>query len=315
VLAGRNIDAVHALVARVDGDLFGTLGIVPALGRSFRADEIAAQAPVVVLSDPLWRRQFRGDPAVIGAVVTIDGLPHTVVGVTAPNRAYPRDADVWRPLTAREKEGNDRELTMIARLREDVPIARATAELGTLARATSSGARTAWADEMQRTDVKNVRTALNAVLASSVLVLLIVCANVAALVGARARRPRRRNGGSRRPRRLAPAPDRAVHDGNARDRSHWRPGWIVRRPRSAQVARRDGSNRRAATVGDLDGCADARGGLRGDRADRFGCGPCARDSSSRARGAVASAVSKNVTPRSTAARMIAMPSSRLLGRP
>ena len=186
VLAGRNIDAVHALIARVDGDLFGTLDIVPALGRSFRADEIAAAAPVLVLSDPFWRRQFRGDPAVIGAVVTIDGLPHTVVGVTAPNRAYPRDADVWKPLTARDKAGNDRELTMIARLREDVPIARATAELGTLARATSSGARTAWADEMQRTDVKNVRTALNAALASSVLVLLIVCANVAALVGARA---------------------------------------------------------------------------------------------------------------------------------
>ena len=186
VLASSNIDAVHAIVARVDGDLFGTLGILPALGRPFRSDEIAAGAPVVVLSNQLWRRQFHEDASVIGATVTIDGLPHTVVGVTAPNRAYPAEADVWRPLTTREKQGNDRELTMIARLRDEVSTASADAELATLARAASSGARTAWVDEMQRTDVKHVRTALNAVLASSLLVLLIVCANVAGLMGARA---------------------------------------------------------------------------------------------------------------------------------
>jgi putative ABC transport system permease protein len=185
VLAGGTIDAVHAVVARGDGDLFGTLGILPALGRPFRPDEIGAGAPVVVLSHELWRRQFHGAASAVGASVTIDGVLHTVVGVTPPDRRYPPDADLWRPLTTREKEDHDRELIMIARLHEDVPIARADAELATIARAASSGTRTAWADEMQRTDVKNVRAALNAVLASSLLVLVIVCANVAALMGAR----------------------------------------------------------------------------------------------------------------------------------
>jgi predicted permease len=186
VLAARSIEPVHAIVARGDGDLFGILGIVPVLGRTFRADEMSAGAPVVVLSNELWRRQFHGDVSVVGAAVTIDGLPHTVVGVTPPNRRYPAEADLWRPLTPREKEGGDRELVMIARLREDVPIARANAELATLARSMSNGARTAWADEMQRIDVKDVRAALNALFASTVLVLLIVCANVAALMGAHA---------------------------------------------------------------------------------------------------------------------------------
>jgi putative ABC transport system permease protein len=184
VLAGSNIEPVHATVARGDGDLFGTLGIVPVLGRSFRAEEFAAGAPVVVLSNELWRRQFHEDISLVGATVTIDGVAHTVVGVAPPNRRYPSEADLWRPLTAREKEGSDRELVMIARLWENVPIARANAELATLARAASSGARTAWADEVQRTDVKNVRAALNALFASTLLVLLIVCANVAALLGA-----------------------------------------------------------------------------------------------------------------------------------
>ena len=186
VLASANVDTVHVIVARGDGDLFGTLGIPPLLGRPFRPDEIAAGAQVVVLSNELWRRQFHGDASVVGATVTINGVPHTVVGVTPPNRRYPPEADVWRPLSAGEKDDDDRELIMLARLREDVPIARATAELATLARAASSGSRTAWADEMQRTDVQDVRAALNAVLASSLFVLLIVCANVAALMAARA---------------------------------------------------------------------------------------------------------------------------------
>jgi hypothetical protein len=142
--------------------------------------------PVVVISNELWRRLFHEDISVVGATVTIDGVPHTVVGVVPPNRQYPTEADLWRPLTAREREESDRELVMIARLRDNVPLSRANAELATLAGAASGGARTGWADEVQRTDVKNVRAALNVLFASTLVVLLVVCANVAALMGARA---------------------------------------------------------------------------------------------------------------------------------
>lgn len=185
VLGAAGVEPAHIVVARINGDLFGTLGVLPAIGRSFRHEEVAAGAPVVILGHELWRRQFQEDAAIAGRAVTIDGAPHTVVGVMAPDRQYPREAELWRPLTAREREGDDRELSMIARLRGDVPIARANAELATLARAMSKAVRTAWADDVQRTEVRNVRRALNALLASTLLILLIVCANVAALVGAR----------------------------------------------------------------------------------------------------------------------------------
>jgi putative ABC transport system permease protein len=186
VISSAGADPLHVVVARVDGDLFATLGVPPAAGRFFRRDEIAAGAPVVVLSQELWRRQFHQDPGIVGRVVAIDGAPHTVVGVMAPNRQFPREAALWRPLTAREQEGNDRELVMIGRLRNDVGVDRASAELATLARGMPNASRTAWAEDVQQAEVHNLRAALNALLASTLLILLIVCANVAALIGARA---------------------------------------------------------------------------------------------------------------------------------
>ena len=185
VLRAPDIEPAHVVVARVDGDLFATLGIGASVGRSFTRDEISAGAPVVVLGHELWRRQFRGEEAVVGGAVTIDGDTYTVVGVTAPQLHYPKEAELWRPLTARERQDDDRERSMIARLRSDASIERANVELGTIIAAAGTR-RTAWADHVQHAEVRNVRVALNAVLASALLVLLIVCANVGALVGARA---------------------------------------------------------------------------------------------------------------------------------
>ena len=187
VLRGPGTEPFHVIVARTDGDLFGTLGIVPVLGRVFGKDELSTGATVVVLSHEVWRGRFHEDRSLVGGTVHIDGVPHTVVGIAPPNRRYPSEADLWRPFATREKGANDRELVMIARLSSDVTVARANAELATIARAASNGSRTAWTDQIQRIDVSNVRAALNALLASTLLVLLIVCANVAALLGSHAR--------------------------------------------------------------------------------------------------------------------------------
>ncbi len=184
VLSGPGARPSHVLVARVHGDVFSTLGIGPSVGRGFAATEISGGDPVVVLGRTLWEGEFGSDASIVGRVVRIDGVAHTVVGIGPTVGQLPSDADVWRPLTAQERDGDDRELTMIARLRADRTIDQASAQLGAAARAISSGARTAWADDVHRGEVADVRMALAVLLASTLVILLIVSANVAALIGA-----------------------------------------------------------------------------------------------------------------------------------
>jgi putative ABC transport system permease protein len=184
VLASRGVEPVHVLVARVSGDLLGTLGAYPAVGRPFDPRELASGSPVVIVSDALWRSRFAGD-AVVGRAVTIDGQPHTIVGVTRAGLGCPRDADVWRPITAGEREDDDRENVMIGRLSPGISRERATHELEALGRAITVPARRVWIEGMHQTEVRDVRLALIALLASSALILVMASANVAALVGAR----------------------------------------------------------------------------------------------------------------------------------
>jgi predicted permease len=185
VLAGSGLEPVHVLVARVSGDMCRTLGVYPAIGRAFDPREAASGAPAVILSDGLWRSRFAADRSVAGREVTLDGVAHTVVGVMPAGAGYPRDADLWRPVTAAEREDDDRENVMIARLEGGVTPERASGELDALARTASAPARRVRAEEMKQTDVRDVRLALTAVFASSALILLMACANVAALLGAR----------------------------------------------------------------------------------------------------------------------------------
>lgn len=185
ILSGAAIEPIHVMVSRVAGNVFATFGVHPDVGRSFSREEMAAGMPVVVLGHELWQRSFSADPQVVGRTVLIDGAPHTVTGVMPSGRGYPRDAEVWRPLTHAERASDDRDLSMVARLRSSVTTDTASVELGTLAQAASNGIRTAWVDEVHRTDVGSIKASLRALFTAAMLTLLIACANVAALVGAR----------------------------------------------------------------------------------------------------------------------------------
>jgi len=62
--------------------LFDVLGVQPSLGRGFRAEEgVEGAGNVLVLGHDYWQRRFLGDPDALGRVVTLDGVPHTIVGV------------------------------------------------------------------------------------------------------------------------------------------------------------------------------------------------------------------------------------------
>jgi len=83
----------------VSHDFFKVLGVSPAMGRDFTStDEHPGAAPVVILSNGVWREHFHSDTAIIGQLVRLNGQPHTVIGVMGPGVEFPRGAGLWIPL-------------------------------------------------------------------------------------------------------------------------------------------------------------------------------------------------------------------------
>jgi putative ABC transport system permease protein len=182
---------------RLDGyyvtpGFFEVLGVQPAMGRAFTAEEERpGNDRVAIISDGLWKRRFAADPDLIGSTIKLDGVPHTVVGI------MPRDfwfripgRDVWTPLAFAGDERRDSHfLSVLARLNDGVSEGQAVDEaqriMGRIARDypdTSSGHR-AWLMGLHE-DVFNegfqAGTAISTV--GVALVLLIACANVANLM-------------------------------------------------------------------------------------------------------------------------------------
>ena len=123
---------------RVSPEFFSTLGVNPALGRSF-SDAETAMPPgrVVILSDRYWRRKFHGDPRVLGRQVQVAGLANTVVGVLPPGfRFLSSEALLYFPFASRPEDrlprerhsgGNTKHL--IARLKPGVTLGQAQAQI------------------------------------------------------------------------------------------------------------------------------------------------------------------------------------------
>ena len=69
----------------VSGNYFSTLGVGAALGRTFvPADDNAGASPVAVISYAYWTSRFGGDPSTVGKAITVNSVPFTLIGVTAP---------------------------------------------------------------------------------------------------------------------------------------------------------------------------------------------------------------------------------------
>src|ERR1044071_2348370 len=77
-------DPVQVFGGRLTSNYFTLLGVEPIRGRTFTADE-EQRAAVAVITERFWRGRLGGDPNVIGRGITLDGVPHTVVGVI-PNQ-------------------------------------------------------------------------------------------------------------------------------------------------------------------------------------------------------------------------------------
>jgi ABC-type antimicrobial peptide transport system permease subunit len=81
-LTGPGGDPERPQGAEVTAGFFQVLGVQPLLGRGFVADEDQpGRSRVVVLGHTLWKRRYGGDPGIVGRTITVNGEPHTVVGV------------------------------------------------------------------------------------------------------------------------------------------------------------------------------------------------------------------------------------------
>ena len=123
-------------VARTSANFFQTLGVAPLLGRAFvDAESAPGQATAVVLSHRLWMEQFAGAASAIGAVVTMNSIPHRIVGVMPASFEYhqPR-VEAWVPLEVDPASQFYRGATALGlgRLRAGTSIDQAQSELTTL---------------------------------------------------------------------------------------------------------------------------------------------------------------------------------------
>jgi predicted permease len=129
-------DAERVPAGGVTFDLFPTLGITPLRGRLFsESDDRPGAAPVVLLSERLWRRKYGGDPGILNRRLEIDGVPHEVTGILPSGVRFPAsDTELWLPLRLdpAKTESATFDYQGVARLREGVSLDEAEGELQAL---------------------------------------------------------------------------------------------------------------------------------------------------------------------------------------
>jgi putative ABC transport system permease protein len=181
---------------RVSADFFRAVGISPAMGRDFSAeDDRPGAPPVVILSYRIWKDLLGGNPATIGQSVRMGGEDYAVIGVTPSNFTFAREAEAWVPLRTRE-DPSDRAsaFNVIGRLRAAVPYEFAKQDLDAINQrirqdypgVIDTDERGTIVTSYQERVVGDVRPVLFLLAAAVACVLLIACSNVASLLLARA---------------------------------------------------------------------------------------------------------------------------------
>ncbi len=134
-------EPVRITVGLVTGNYFQVMGLSPVAGRLLdSSDDGTKVPPVMVLTYDYWRRQFGGDPAVIGRTVRVDGKAVTIVGVVQPAPTFPRKMDALLNMVISEHhtsammvQGRTHRMTeMIARLSPGATVEQARTEVATI---------------------------------------------------------------------------------------------------------------------------------------------------------------------------------------
>jgi putative ABC transport system permease protein len=180
--------------ATASASFFRVMGAAPSAGRWFTDDEDQRGGErVVVLSDGLWRRRFRGDGSVLGTTVLLDGQPYTVVGVAPPAYGELWRTEAWIPLgqVADPANRGNNFLVSFGRLRPGVTVDAARRSLDAelapqMTREHPDDRYTFTARPLHEIVTEGASRGLWVLLGATALLLLIACTNVANLLLARA---------------------------------------------------------------------------------------------------------------------------------
>ncbi len=194
-VASPGADPERVTGAWLSGRAPGLLRGATAAGRWFQADEgRPGAAPVVVLGYALWQNRFKGDTAVIGQGVKVDGVWATIIGVAPKGFRFPNVADAWMPLPDRpDEKRDDRGFNVFGRLKDGVTPEQARAEFVAIANRlaadhpdTNKNVTVVLTPLFERFLARDTRRMIQIMFGAVGLVLLIACANVANLLLARA---------------------------------------------------------------------------------------------------------------------------------
>jgi predicted permease len=191
--AGDRPQQVKSL--RTSEGYFKVFGASTLMGRTYSpAEDLPGGPNVVVISYALWQNHLGGNPSIVGSPITLNGEPHTVIGILARGFQPDPPADVFLPLQADPKSTNQGHYLRIAgRLKPGITVEAARAQM----KAAGERFRALFPKSMDKNEsvavvpmreatVGDVKPALLILLGAVGFVLVIACANVANLLLARA---------------------------------------------------------------------------------------------------------------------------------
>ncbi|HEX5216329.1 MAG TPA: ABC transporter permease [Vicinamibacterales bacterium] len=182
-------------------DYFGVLGVTPLLGRTFTAAEDQPKAPdVAILSEAMWRDRFGAGADTIGRTIRLNGVAYQIVGVMPRAAEFPSRAAVWVPLK-QDPASTDQSYSYngVGRLKPGITFESAEQDL-LLAHAPIFDTRdkdravSPFIRPLRTNFVRDFRVVAAALSAAVALLLIVACANVAAVMLARAIARRREMG-------------------------------------------------------------------------------------------------------------------------
>lgn len=179
-------------------NFLSVMNVKPLMGRDFtEADDVPGAAPVMLISERLWKSKFGSSPKILEQKVVVDGIAREIVGVMPDALRFPRLAEIWVPMADLRKEqgvlerGNHPGFSVVGRLKPGVSLKQAKADLNAIAvelerkYPDSNATRRVQMELLLESAVGDYRQGLYSLLGSVICVLLIACANVANLQLAR----------------------------------------------------------------------------------------------------------------------------------